>query len=173
MYSAADMYSADPAPSELKLPPSEVKLILGGEACMWGEQVSSETADSRIWPRSMAVAERLWSPGQVSDINDMYRRLAVTSLRLDALGITHITSPERGLRQLAGGENEARALQVLASVLQPVDFHVRSVEQHTSPLTPLDRLIDFTRPDPPAKHNFQMLVNNYLHDRDPIAHQKI
>jgi hexosaminidase len=171
MYSAAEMYAADPVPTGSNLSDAEAKRVLGGEACMWGEQISGLTAESRIWPRTAAVAERFWSPSTTRDINDMYRRLAVTSLRLDALGVTHISTPQRGLRQLADSEAGGVELGVLASVLQPADFEIRAEQQHTSPLTPIGSFIDFTRPDPPAQHDFQILVDQYLIDSNSTARQ--
>lgn len=171
MYSAGDMYGADPVPGDAHLTDAEARLILGGEACMWGEQVTGMTADSRIWPRAAAVAERFWSPADTRDVNDMYRRLAVTSLRLDAIGVTHISGPQRGLRQLAGSDAGAAKLEILESVLQPVDFHVRASLQHTSPLTPIGRFVDYTRPDPPAQHDFRLLVDAYLHDGSGAEHE--
>lgn len=145
MYTAAQMFLADPLPASADLTPQQAKLILGGEACMWGEQVIPATIDSRIWPRAAAVAERLWSPEADQDTNDMYRRLAVESLRLEADGITLLSGPESRLRQLAGTDQD-QALVLFASTLQPVDFHVRSHEQITSPQTVFDRLVDAVRP---------------------------
>jgi hexosaminidase len=170
MASAATMYAADPVPADSGLSPAEAKLIMGGEVCMWAEQVTSLTIDSRIWPRTAAVAERFWSPAAVTDPTDMYRRLAAASLRLDALGLTHISTPQMGMRQLAGSETGAEQLSILASVLQPVTFGERYNEQHTSPLTPIGLFVDFSRPDPPVQHQFRELVTAYLRDTDTATH---
>ncbi len=161
MYTAAQMFLTDPVPANADLTPDQSKLILGGEACMWGEHISPDTVDSRIWPRAAVVAERLWSPATDRDTDDMYRRLAVESLRLDAAGLEHISGPERSLRQLAGTEDD-RALKLFATTLQPVDFHVRYEEQHVTQLTPLDLLVDAVRPDPPLRHHLDKLVDRTL-----------
>ncbi len=70
---AAEMYLTDPLPDGLTA--AQQALVLGGEACMWAEYITSETIDSRIWPRMAAVAERFWSPARVRDVPDLYRRL--------------------------------------------------------------------------------------------------
>ena len=158
--SAEQMYAADPIPSNSDLTPDQEKLILGGEACMWGEQVDYNTVDSRIWPRTAALAERLWSPASVRDPRDMYRRLETTSLELDGLGVEHISNPERGFRQITGGD--PAALRLFASVVEPVDFHERYEEQHTSPLTPMTNVVDFTVPDPLSRLLFANEVAAYL-----------
>ncbi|KAL7604910.1 beta-hexosaminidase 2 [Lactuca sativa] len=40
---------------------AEAKLVLGGEVALWSEQADATVLDSRIWPRSSAMAEVLWS----------------------------------------------------------------------------------------------------------------
>jgi len=161
MSSAADHYLVDPVPQANSLSPEQQARILGGEACMWNEQTTSRDIDSRIWPRAAVIAERLWSPSDVNDVDDMYRRLTTESLRLEALGLTHISQEDVGLRQLAGTE-EIDPLRVIASVLEPVTFHDRAHQQHPNQLTVLNQLIDALPPDPPSRHNFERLVRAYL-----------
>ena len=150
-------YLADPLPSSSDLTPVERKLILGGEVCMWGEHVDERTIDSRIWPRTAAIAERFWSPENVRDVNDMYRRLTPMSIELESLGLTHLESEDAGLRELAGIEN-IDALRTVASVLEPVSFGERASVQHTDQLTPLDSFVDAVRPDPPSRYWFERTV---------------
>ncbi len=164
MVPAAEFYKADPIPVGSDLPYADRAHILGGEACMWGEYVDEHNIDSRIWPRTAAIAERLWSPQNVNDVNDMYRRLPVESLRLERLGLTHISQETASLRFLAG-TSQIGPLQLLASTLEPVDFDVRSAYSHAhhiTTLTPFDHLVDALPPDPPFRHQFELLVDDYL-----------
>ncbi|XP_045467593.1 probable beta-hexosaminidase fdl [Harmonia axyridis] len=49
-------------------------LTEGGEVCLWAEQVAEESLETRIWPRTAAFAERVWSdPDYVKE--DVYMRL--------------------------------------------------------------------------------------------------
>jgi hexosaminidase len=170
MNSAEHYFLADPVPVGTTLAPGEQARILGGEACMWSEHVSPRTVDSRIWPRTAAIAERLWSPQSVNNVDDMYRRLWVESLRLEAVGLTQLSVEGVGLRQLAGTE-QIEPLRVLANVLQPVGLDENEKMQHTTQLTPIDHLIDAVRPDPPSRHGMQVLVKEYLanHNADARA----
>lgn len=169
MKSAEQHYLADPLPSTSDLTAPQRALILGGEVCMWGEQLYEHTIDSRIWPRTAAIAERFWSPENVRDVEDMYRRLAVMSVRLEAFGLTHLSQEDVGLRALTG-TTDIDAMRVFASILEPVSFHERYQGQHTSQLTPLDHLVDAVRPDPPSRYGMEVLVRSFL--ENPAQHEK-
>ncbi len=161
MSTAAAHYMVDPLPASSGLSPEQQARILGGEACMWTEQTSPLDIDSRIWPRAAAIAERFWSPRDVDNVDDMYRRLGVESLRLEALGLQHISETAVSLRQLAGNE-QIGPLEILASVLEPVTFDERAHMQHPNQLTPLNQLVDSIPADPPSRHNFELLMRAYL-----------
>jgi hexosaminidase len=80
MWPASRHYAIDPMTGDAaNLTPEQAKMILGGEACMWAEFITPENIDSRIWPRVAVVAERLWSPQNITDprpcINDLPRRV--------------------------------------------------------------------------------------------------
>jgi hexosaminidase len=161
MQPASVPYLADPVPANTALTPQQQKLILGGEICMWGEQIDARTIDSRIWPRTAAIAERLWSPQNVRDVNDMYRRLEPVSVELETLGLEHLKSEDAGLRDLLGSE-KIDALRTFAEAFEPVSFGERYRQQHTSQLTPLTSFVDAVRPDPPIHHELEIATQTLL-----------
>lgn len=161
MKPAGELYLVDPLPSTTKLSTSQRNLVLGGEICMFAEQINEHTIDSRIWPRAAAVAERFWSPEAMRDVDDMYRRLDRVSVELEALGLHQLTQEDASLRELAGRQDIAD-LRIFASVLEPVSFHERYQQQKTDQLTVLDRFVDTVRPDPPSRHQFERLTTDFL-----------
>jgi hexosaminidase len=165
-------YLVDPVPADSDLTPAQRALILGGEACLWAEHNTPHNIDSRLWPRTAAIAERLWSPQNVNNLDDMYRRLRVESLRLEALGLSHISTEDTGLRRLAGTA-AIGPLQILTNVLEPVRWEQQGELQHTTQLTPLDDFVDTLPPDPPSRHEMQVLIREYLANRDPESRAKL
>jgi len=157
-------YLNDPDPDGKVSKVSRPGRILGGEACMWGEFVTPETIDSRIWPRMAAIAERLWSPAAVKNVDDMYRRLEHVTLQLDRIGAQHNSNYEAMLTRLADGQS-IEALRVLADVVEPVKFYERSASRTYTSLTPLNRLVDAARPESEAARRFRTLVGQFLSDR--------
>ena len=154
-------YLADPVPADTQLTPAEQKLIIGGEVTMWAEHLDERTIDSRIWPRTAAIAERFWSQQSVRDVPDMYRRLDAVSEELEALGVRNLASEDAGLRGLVGSE-DIGALSVFASAFEPASFHDRAHEQHTTQLTPLTSFVDAVRPDPRIRFQLASATDVFL-----------
>src|SRR5579862_709734 len=103
MWPTSRHYAVDPmSGAAANLTPEQKALILGGESCQWAEWVTPENIDSHIWPRNAAIAERLWSPQDVTDVNSMYARMHAVSLELESLGLTHNSARERMLQRMAG-----------------------------------------------------------------------
>jgi hexosaminidase len=154
-------YLADPVPADTTLTPEQQKLILGGEVCMWAEQLNARTIDSRIWPRTAVMAERFWSPQSVRDVPSMYRRLRKVSIELEQAGLTHLSGPAMMRRSLSG-QLDPGPLNTLANVLEPVSFGERYDGQKTDSRTPLDRLVDAVVADPPSRFDIAQDVDAVL-----------
>ncbi len=164
---AEQHYLVDPLSGQgATLTPAQQKLVLGGEACMWEEFASDESVESRIWPRAAAVAERLWSPQQVQDVNSMYRRMAAVSAQLEQRGLTHRSSSEVMLARIAGTADIA-ALDVLAKAVQPAGISIRETEAEktggiqTSDV-PLNRMVDAVAPESEAARKFSIAVDEFV-----------
>jgi hexosaminidase len=164
---ASRHYAVEPlSDAAATLNPEEKQRILGGEACMWSEYVSPENIDSRIWPRTAAIAERLWSTQDVTDVNSMYQRLEEVSRWLDWLGLTHNSSYEPMLRRIANSNNIS-ALRTLTDAVEPVKDYTReeiAVVEATS-LSPLNRVIDAARPESETARRFADLVDALIAGR--------
>lgn len=169
MQPAAVHYENDPEGRDPgKLTAEARSRILGGEACMWAEMVNADNIDSRIWPRAAAIAERFWSPAEVRDVPDMYRRLEYASLELERLGLNHRSHYPRMLQSIAGSASTV-PLKTLADLLQPVKLGVRVNTRKYYSHSPLNRLADIVPPESAPAREFGILVDQALADPAPPA----
>jgi len=158
---ASRHYAVEPiSGAAASLTAEEKQRILGGEACMWSEYVSPENIDSRLWPRTAAIAERLWSAQDVTDVHSMYGRLQDVSRWLDWLELMHNSGYEPMLRRLAGS-NDVTALRTFTDVVEPVKDYAREeiAAVEATSLAPLNRVIDAARPESETARHFTDLVN--------------
>ena len=155
---ASQHYAVDPlGAGAATLSAEEKKRILGGEATMWAEYVTPENIDSRIWPRTAAIAERLWSPQNVQDVESMYYRMGLVSEKLEYLDIQPRAVSRRMLRRMTGLENPSE-LMVLASVVQPPEGYERGTYGNDDSLMPLNRLIDAVPPESETAREFMLIA---------------
>ena len=157
--SAAEHYLVDPLgdPNASTLTPEQKARILGGEATMWTDIVSDENLDNRVWPRTAAIAERLWSPKEVQDVDSMYQRLAIVSQKLDYHGLRHRLITEEMLERMSGDPSPV-ALRTLASVVQPPRGYDRQQLRNFSDFTPLNRLDDAVPPESETARLFDVIA---------------
>jgi hexosaminidase len=164
MWPAARHYAVDPmADAAATLTPQEKSLILGGESCQWAEWVTPENIDSHIWPRNAVIAERLWSPQNVTDVASMYARMNAVSLELEFMGLTHRSARAPMLHRMAGPA-DISALRNLADVVEPVKDYNRWSEAK-GPIdfhAPLTRMIDAVSPESDTARHFSDLVQTFV-----------
>ena len=87
-------YTVDPYKNST-LPTSELNAaFLGGESAMWSPYFDSANFLTQAFPRAAAVAERLWSAQNVTDVYDAGVRLHAWRCRLLRRGLA--TAPVTG-----------------------------------------------------------------------------
>ncbi|SCY60780.1 hexosaminidase [Flavobacterium anhuiense] len=173
MYPIASHYLNDPMPKGANLTSDEKARILGGEATMWTELVTPTTIDSRIWPRTAAIAERLWSAEDVVDVENMRKRLENISFRLEELGITHIRNKDVILRNISNNQ-DIKSLEEFSNVSEPLKGYTRNKGgteyQMYSPFT---LFADACGPDAKDALAFDAAVSQYLANKSADNKAKV
>ena len=81
-------YSYEPVPDSV-----DPKLIIGGQANLWTEQVyNTRHLQYMVWPRSMAVAEDLWTPKEKKDWDNFAGRVETHFDRFDVEQVKYARS---------------------------------------------------------------------------------
>ena len=156
-------YTVDPI-GDAQLTKAEQSRILGGEATMWSELVTPLTIDSRIWPRTAAIAERFWSPKNINNVDDMKKRLKNVSFQLEELGITHIKNRDVILRGMTNNQ-DITSLITLSKICEPLKVYKRNKDgTEYKTFSPFNLFADACVVDAEDASDFNHIVNNFIKD---------
>jgi len=132
---------------------------------MWSELVTPLNIDSRLWPRTAAIAERFWSDASITDVESMYKRLDYVSFRLEELGIDHIRNRNVMLRNITNNQN-TESLEILTKVCEPMKIYTRNaggIEYKT--YSPFTLFADACTVDAADTFQFSKTVNNFIENQ--------
>jgi len=170
---ASQHYKTSLNPSAYNLTEEEKNRILGGEATMWTELVTPLTIDSRIWPRTLAIGERLWTNPKDESIDQMYQRLFTQSYHLEELGITHLKNRNVILRNITENQ-DIKPLKVLTRVYEPLKYYTRNkggTEYQT--FSPFSCFADACTADAIDALHFTSIVQSYIKTASTADKRKI
>lgn len=139
-----------------------MKNILGGEAALWQENITSQILDLRLWPRGFVVAERLWSAEDVKDTGNMYQRLAkIDAWSAVSVGLQQHAQTARMMTRLVNS-TDITPLLTLSTALEPAQYytrqHIKFQAGHYTQFEPLNRLVDAL----PAESNAVRALDNQV-----------
>ncbi|VXD07262.1 Beta-N-acetylhexosaminidase [Enterobacterales bacterium 8AC] len=152
--------------------------ILGGEAAFWAENIRAPILDIKMWPRTFAVAERLWSAKEVTDEGKMYQRLAaVDAWSVVSVGLQQHAASAREFTRLANSV-DITPLQILAEAVEPGQYytrnHLKFKAGHYHQFEPLNRFADALPAESAAVRDLHAQVALLLQDKNhPAAAQAI
>lgn len=167
-----DHYLVDPMPG-VSLTEEERKRILGGEATMWSELVTPLTVDTRIWPRTAAIAERFWSAKEVRDVESMFKRMNTVSQFLELAGVQHIKSQAYIFRNIANYQ-DTHALRTLSQISEPFKIYTRNAggTQYKT-YAPYTLFADACVVNAASVRPFRKAVNQYVLKQDSASKEFI
>ena len=147
------------------------KLVLGGEIALWGELITPDLIDIRLWPNAYAVAERLWSDQNKKDEQDFYQRLGAVELWAQTyLGMKNQQQQLQGLKQLVP-EAYLDALRTVTETLEPAHYYHRLHEKSVAGLyhrqAPLNQLVDFLPAEHRKMRQFERELALWLQQKKP------
>ncbi|CAF0777249.1 unnamed protein product [Didymodactylos carnosus] len=158
MQPAGFYYSVNPTQStKWRLNNQQRSKILGGEICLWSEYISSDTVDSRIWPRAVALAERYWSSEHVTNVNCMYDRLKIINRQLSFTGIEHLSKYMSKLKKFAGDEFLIH-LKTLADVCEALGRDDRYRTGKYTSLVSMVEFVDALQPESETVYDLERLI---------------
>jgi hexosaminidase len=77
--------------------------VLGGEGEMWGEKVDASDLVQTVWPRLAAVAERLWSSRNTTNLQTALPRIESFRCLLNRRGVVAAPVNNAGARSAPSG----------------------------------------------------------------------
>lgn len=144
--------------------------ILGGEAALWAENVNAEVLDIKLWPRTFAIAERLWSANDVTDAENMYQRLdAMDTWSVVSVGLQQHANSARMMTRLANS-TQIESLQILAEAVESAQYYTRNHAKfqagNYNQFEPLNRFADTLGPESLTVKEMDGLVSRLLANKD-------
>lgn len=146
--------------------------ILGAEITLWGELVTAENIDTRLWPNGFAVAERLWSAANVTDIDDYYNRLPAFSRWAErSVGLLINQQQAAGFKALS--KDHLDALTTFSQILEPAHYyhrlHAKSALNLYHRDADLTQLADYLSAEHLELRAFSLLIKGWQNDKQTTA----
>ncbi|MBI6549028.1 beta-N-acetylhexosaminidase [Xenorhabdus lircayensis] len=143
--------------------------ILGAEAALWSENVTAEVLDIKLWPRTFAIAERLWSAKDVTNEKRMYQRLqAMDAWTTVSVGLQQQANSQRLMTRLANSTN-IEPLQILAEAVEPAQYysrhHAKFQAGNYHQYEPLYRFADALGPESHVVREIETLIDRLLRNK--------